>query len=79
MLWDWILALRLQIIEKETKTGYYKMKSSPDFVVSDLHITTRRIKEVPNTDYPQIKQWITPNFNPFADEFDSDIYDSEPF
>ena len=36
--------MHTRIFEKEEETGFYKIASSPNYVLSDFHITTRRIK-----------------------------------
>ena len=52
--WLWINTLRLTTIEKEEYTGYYKISNSPDYVISDFHITTRRLKMKSNEMFPDI-------------------------
>ena len=42
--WLWINTIRLSTLTEEIETGYYKVSNSPDYVISDFHITTRRIK-----------------------------------
>ena len=49
--WNWIVSMRTLLFEKEESTGFYKLEGSPDYVVTDFHITTRRIKEVNSSQY----------------------------
>ena len=77
--WLWINSLRLSIIVEEEETGYYKVNNSPDYVVSDFHITTRRIKQKPNDLYPEISQWVTTDVDPFNDVHTDQFFDTAPF
>ena len=77
--WVWIVAMRYNLIEKDDESGYYKLITSPDFVVSDFLITTRRIKEIESSLYTTDKKWVTTNFSPFSDPFDEAIEDTTPF
>lgn len=51
---------------------------TPNRVVSNLRITTRRLKLEPDPEYPtDRKRWITDKFNPTRDKFNDKIEESE--
>ena len=79
--WTWIAAMKFQVIEKEESTGYFKIKDSPDYVVTDFMITTRRVNEKISTKYNSVaeKQWVTYDLDPWTDEYDPNIYNSTSF
>ena len=52
--WLWINTLRISTMTLEEETGYYKIANSPDYVISDFQITTRRIKMKSNEMFPEI-------------------------
>ena len=63
----------------DEETGFYKLSDSPDFLVTDFHITTRRMKEETPAYYIDNKKWVTTDFSPFIDKFDPAIEDTTPF
>ena len=52
--WLWINTLRISTMTLEEETGYYKIANSPDYAISDFHITTRRMKMKSNEMFPEI-------------------------
>ena len=79
VLWQWINGIKTGLFEKEEETGFWKLQDSPDYLVTDFHFTTRRIKEVEISNYTSDKKWITTGFRPFSDEFDEEFEDTTPF
>ena len=70
--------MHTRIFEKEEETGFYKIASSPNYVLSDFHITTRRIKTQQSEDFPDLVSWASIDFDPFGDSFKEDIWESDP-
>ena len=62
----------------EPDSNYLKIFDSPDYVVSDIRITTRRVKETAETTFGDMKSLVATDINPFEDVFDPEIYDTEP-
>jgi len=77
--WLSMRTLRLSVIERESESDFYKLTGSPNYVVSDIRITTRRIKEESNSVFADASQWVTTEFEPFIDAFDEAVEDTEEF
>ena len=76
--WIWTSFIGIEIAEKDPLTGFMKLAGGPDYFVSDLVITTRRIKEVPNAIFPDMKGWVSTEHDPFTAPFDEAIFDTTP-
>ena len=72
-----LVALRLQILQRDPTTTLLKISDSPDYSVSDVRITTRRVKET-ETSIKGLKKWVTTDLLPFEDLYNPEIYDNEP-
>lgn len=55
-----------------------KIMDSPDYVVTDINITTRRVKETTTAGYGDMKMWVSTTLNPFKDEFNEEFWDTTP-
>jgi len=75
--WVFLVALRLQILQRDPATKLLKIADSPDYSVSDVRITTRRVKET-ETSIKGLKKWVTTDFLPFEDIYNPEIYDDTP-
>ena len=77
--WVWIYEMRINLFVCEEESLLYRMKDSPDYLVTDFHITTRRINEVSSSKYTDDLKWITTSFRPFVDEFNAEFEATTPF
>ena len=75
----WIANFKKNLIEQETDSGYYKLKNSPNYIVSDIRVTTRRMKMKNNDMLKGVKQWVSTELAPFEDPFNGLIESTEPF
>ena len=61
--WVWIVYMRNNLIEndqeKDQENDLYELIGTPDYVVSDFHVTTRRIKEEASSKYTSDKRWVS--------------------
>lgn len=73
-----MLTYKNSYIETEDVTELLKLVDSPNYLVSDLRVTTRHMKMKQNEMFPEVQQWVTPDFNPFAYEFDPEVESTEP-
>ena len=48
--------------------GYFTFGDTPNRVISKIRLTTRKIKMVPDPNYPGMKRWITNTFDPLKDK-----------
>ena len=55
-----------------------RLNQTPLYLVSDILITTRRVREEPVVGFPQLQRWVTTSLDPFEDAFDEAIYDTKP-
>ena len=70
----------MEIIKDELTTtgtdGFLYFGDTPNRVLSDLRITSRRLKMEPDLLYPDTMSWVTTDFDPLVDEHD-DLFEDQ--
>ncbi len=56
-----------------------KIMDAPDYAVTDINITTRRVKETTTSvGSLDMKTWVSTDLNPFEDVFTEELWDTSP-